>query len=57
MFAWLFLACGLLTLAIPACQDDSVYRSGDVPPSIGNDGAAADGAAGGAPSNSDGGAD
>ena len=48
----LFLACGLLVVAIPACQDDSVFRSGDVPPSIG-----ADGGTGGAPTNSDGGAD
>jgi len=39
-------------LAIPACQDDSVYRSGDVPPSIGTDGGT-----GGAPAGSDAGAD
>ena len=49
---------GLLMAAIPACQDDSVYRSGDVPPStldgsVGSDG----GGTGGAPANSDGGAD
>jgi hypothetical protein len=52
LIAWLFWACGLLMAAVPACQDDSVYRSGDVPPSIG-----VDGGAGGAPANSDGGAD
>ena len=59
MFASLFLASGLLIVAIPACQDDSVYRSGDVPPSImdgsvGNDGG---GGSGGGPTGSDGGAD
>jgi hypothetical protein len=48
----LFWACGLLLVAIPACQDDSVYRSGDVPPSI-MDG----GGTGGAPAGSDAGAD
>jgi hypothetical protein len=52
LVASLFLACGLLIVAIPACQDDSVYRSGDVPPSIGNDGGT-----GGAPADSDGGTD
>lgn len=62
VFASLCLLSGLLTAAIPACQDDSVYRSGDVPPSIldasfANDGAAGDGAAnaGGGSANSDGG--
>lgn len=58
MFTLLFLACGLLMVAIPACQDDSVYRSGDVPPSImdgsvGNDG----GGTGGAAASSDAGTD
>jgi hypothetical protein len=69
MISRLLLASGLLLAAIPACQDDSVYRSGDVPPSILDgslgDGAPADGAvggmggggSGGAPTDSDGGAD
>ncbi len=61
MFAGLFLASGLLVAAIPACQDDSVYRSGDTPPSIldasfANDGAAGGGGTGGAPADTDGGA-
>lgn len=33
VFASLCLLSGLLTAAMPACQDDSVYRSGVVPPS------------------------
>ncbi len=58
MFTLLFLACGLLTAAIPACQDDSVYRSGDVPPSILDASFANDGAANtGGSANTDGGAD
>jgi len=45
-------------VAIPACQDDSVYRSGDVPPSISDGAAPADGAgSGGAPTGNDGGTD
>lgn len=59
VFASVLLAAGLLGAAIPACQDDSVYRSGDVPPSILdasflNDGAVNNG--GGGSANSDGGA-
>jgi hypothetical protein len=45
---------------IPACEDDSVFRSGDPPPSIGPDSDAGDGAAagtGGAPADTDGGID
>jgi hypothetical protein len=58
MFTLLFLACGLLMVAIPACQDDSVYRSGDVPPSImdgsvGNDGGGTGGAAAGSDAGTD----
>jgi hypothetical protein len=52
LVVWLLLTGGLLTVAIPACQDDSVYRSGDVPPSI-MDG----GGTGGAAAGSDAGAD
>ena len=52
VFTLLLLTGGLLMVAIPACQDDSVYRSGDVPPSI-MDG----GGTGGAPAGSDAGAD
>ena len=52
VFALLLLACGVLLVAMPACQDDSVYRSGDVPPST-MDG----GGTGGAPAGSDAGAD
>jgi hypothetical protein len=60
VFASVLLAAGLLGGAISACQDDSVYRSGDVPPSIldasfANDGAA--NAGGGGSANTDGGAD
>lgn len=70
MISLLLLASGLLIAGIPGCQDDSVFRSGDVPPSILDaaglgDSSPADGAVGGmggggtggAPTDSDGGAD
>ena len=52
MLAPLLLALGLLFCVVSACEDDSVFRSGDVPPSSNPaDGSAAggggaDGAAG-----------
>ena len=58
VFASLCLLSGLLTAAMPACQDDSVYRSGDVPPSILDASFANDGAANtGGSANTDGGSD
>jgi hypothetical protein len=57
VFASVLLAAGLLGAAIPACQDDSVYRSGDVPPSILDASFLNDGGSGGGSANSDGGAD
>ena len=45
MLAALALLLGVLGAAMPACEDDSVFRSGDPPPSIGPDsGTAEDGA-------------
>jgi hypothetical protein len=64
MISLLLLASGLLLAAIPGCQDDSVYRSGDAPPSIldasfgdGALGGVSGGGSGGAPAGTDGGAD
>jgi hypothetical protein len=61
MLAPLLLALGLLFCVVPACEDDSVFRSGDAPPSNAADGGAMGGAggggAGGAPTDTDGGSD
>ena len=57
VFASVLLAAGLLGAAIPACQDDSVYRSGDAPPSILDASFLNDGGPGGGAVNNDGGAD
>jgi hypothetical protein len=64
MLAALALLSGVMGASIPACEDDSVFRSGDPPPSIGgpdsgtSDGGAADtGGGGGAPGDPDAGND
>ena len=62
MRAPLLLALGLLVCVVSACEDDSVFRSGDVPPSTVDSGAAGAGGAGGsgaggAPTGTDGGSD
>jgi hypothetical protein len=45
MLAALALLLGVTGAAMPACEDDSVFRSGDPPPSIGADSGAAEGGA------------
>ncbi len=58
MLAPLLLALGLLFCVVSACEDDSVFRSGDLPPGNPADsGAAGGGGAGGAPTDTDAGAD
>jgi hypothetical protein len=46
MLAALALLLAVTGAAMPACEDDSVFRSGDPPPSIGPDGGTADDGAG-----------
>ena len=63
MLAALVLLVGMTGAAMPACEDDSVFRSGDPPPSIGPDSgtaggdAAEAGGSGGAPGSPDAGND
>jgi hypothetical protein len=63
MFAALALLLGVTGAAMPACEDDSVFRSGDPPPSIGPDSGVMDGGpsdaggSGGAPGDPDAGND
>ena len=63
MLAALALLVGVTGAAMPACEDDSVFRSGDPPPSVGPDGGAVEGGAddaggsGGAPGSPDAGND
>jgi len=56
-FAALAFILGVTGAATVGCEDDSVYRSGDPPPSIGPDGGAPEGGAGGMPANTDAGND
>ena len=59
----MLVALALLLAAMPACEDDSVFRSGDPPPSIGPDSGTVDGGpsgaggSGGAPGDPDAGND
>ena len=57
MFVALALLCGLTMAAAPGCEDDSVFRSGNPPPSIGPDGGNSEGGAAGMPANTDAGND
>ena len=52
-FAALAFLLGVTGVASLSCEDDSVYRSGDPPPSIVPDGGMLEGGAGGMPADND----
>ena len=52
-FAALAFLLGVTGAVALGCEDDSVYRSGDPPPSIGPDGGLLEGGAGGMPASTD----
>jgi hypothetical protein len=57
VFVALALLLGGTGTATLGCEDDSVYRSGDPPPSIPPDSGLLEGGAGGPPANTDAGND